>query len=198
MKNLFFATTFILMLFNLNAQEYNIDQFNAERVKISRVGLYGLAGWSAANFIVSGIGWGTTEGATQYFHRANVTWNFVNTAIAVPGLISSYRKSTSGLSLYNTYKEQRKTEAAYLINGVLDASYIGIGLYLRERSKNIDKNQDITKGWGNALLLQGSFLLLTDIVMYSWQSAHANKNFKKIDHSFSFYGTGFNYSMRFN
>lgn len=198
MKKLTIILGLLFAFGNMQAQEYNIDKFNEERIKISRTGLYSLAGWSAANFIVSGIGWGTTEGATQYFHRANVTWNFVNAAIAVPGLISSYKKSSSGLSLYSTYKEQRKTEAAYLINGIFDASYIGIGLFLRERSKNIDKNQDITKGWGNALLLQGSFLLLTDIVMYSWHSAHASKNFKKIDHSFSFYGTGFNYSMRFN
>lgn len=173
MKKLTIILGLLFAFGNMQAQEYNIDKFNEERIKISRTGLYSLAGWSAANFIVSGIGWGTTEGATQYFHRANVTWNFVNAAIAVPGLISSYKKSSSGLSLYSTYKEQRKTEAAYLINGIFDASYIGIGLFLRERSKNIDKNQDITKGWGNALLLQGSFLLLTDIVMYSWHSAHA-------------------------
>lgn len=192
----------ILALFaavsSLSAQEYNIDNFNEKRVKISRYGLYSLAGWSATNFVVSGIGWATTDGSTQYFHRANVTWNFVNAAIATPGLIKSYKKSYAGLSLYETYKEQRKTEALYLINGIFDASYIGIGLFLREKSKTVSKNADVTRGWGNALLLQGGFLLLTDIVMYSWHSSNANKNFKKIDQSFSFYGTGFNYRLQFN
>lgn len=198
MAKIFFSFLFCTLLFQATAQEYNIDAFNEKRVKISRYGLYGLAGWSAANFVVSGVGWATTDGSTRYFHRANVTWNFVNVAIAVPGLVRSYRKSSEGFSLYQTYKEQRKTESAYLINGIFDASYIGVGLFLRERSKTVSKNADITRGWGNALLLQGGFLLLTDIVMYSWQSSHANKNFKKIDQSFSFYGTGFNYCLKFN
>lgn len=192
---LFAATFFALPIF---AQDYSLDDFNKERTKISRNGLYGLAGWSAVNFVVSGIGWGTTDGATKEFHRANVTWNIVNASIAIPGLISSYRKSSAGLDLYSTHKEQRKAEGAYLINGILDASYVGIGLFLREKSKNTTKDANRMKGWGNALLLQGGFLLLTDIVMYSWQAAHANRKLKKIDHSIGFNGSGFGYTMRFN
>lgn len=197
MKAFFSVVALMLMVSHSFAQEYDLDRFNAERVKISRAGLYGLAGWSAVNFAVSGTGWATTEGATREFHRANVTWNMVNAAIAVPGLISSFRKSSAGLSLYDTHKEQRKAEGAYLINGILDASYMGIGLYLRERSKSTSKDADRMKGWGNALLLQGGFLLLTDIVMYSWQAAHANRKLKQINHSFGFYGNGFGYVMRF-
>jgi hypothetical protein len=179
------------------AQQAEIDTYNQQRVKISRAGLYNLAGWSALNFGVSGAGWASTEGATREFHRANVTWNMVNVAIAVPGIISSYRKSSANFSLNQTHKEQRKAEGAYLINGILDASYIGMGLYLRERSKNTSKDANRMKGWGNALLLQGGFLLLTDLVMYSWHSAHANRKLDKIEHSIGFHGNGFGYAMTF-
>ena len=187
-----------ITLTSLYGQEISTDQFNAERVKISRGGLYGLAGFSALNFAVSGAGWATTEGATREFHRANVTWNFVNIAIAIPGLISSYRKSANGFSAMKTFDEQRKAEATYLINGILDASYMGIGLYLRERSRITEKDANRMKGWGNALLLQGGFLLLTDIVMYSMHARHGNKKLKKIDFSAGFYGTGFGAVVRFN
>ncbi len=194
-----FSTFLFLFLIALIArsQDYSTDRFNAERVKISRGGLYGLAGWSAVNFAVSGAGWATTEGATREFHRANVTWNFVNIAIAIPGLISSYRKSTDGFSAMKTLDEQRKAEATYLINGILDAGYMGIGLYLRERSRNTEKDVNRMKGWGNALLLQGGFLLLTDVVMYSMHARHGNKKLKKIDFSAGFYGTGFGAVVKF-
>jgi hypothetical protein len=197
-KQIIFSTILLSFATISFAQQAELDEYNAQRVKISRGGLYNLAGWSALNFAVSGIGWATTEGATREFHRANVTWNMVNAGIAIPGLISSYRKSSAGLSLSDTHKEQRKAEGAYLINGILDASYMGIGLFLLERSKSTTKDANRMKGWGNALLLQGGFLLLTDIVMYSWQAAHANRKLGKIDHSIGFSGNGFGYVMRFN
>lgn len=194
-----FAFIFSIVAFSsIYGQEISTDQFNAERVKISRGGLYGLAGFSALNFAVSGAGWATTEGATREFHRANVTWNFVNIAIAIPGLISSYRKSVNGFSAMKTFDEQRKAEATYLINGIFDASYMGIGLYLRERSRITEKDANRMKGWGNALLLQGGFLLLTDIVMYSMHARHGNKKLKKIDFTAGFYGTGFGAVLKFN
>lgn len=197
MKQLIIIATALMAFTQVNAQEYNADKFNAERVKISRGGLYGLAGWSVLNFAVSGAGWATTDGATREFHRANVTWNFVNIGIALPGIISSYKKSTDGWSGSKTYKEQRKAEATYLINGIFDASYMGIGMYLRERSLNTQKDANRMKGWGNALLLQGGFLLLTDIVMYSMHARHANKKLEKVELSAGLYGTGIGAVIRF-
>jgi hypothetical protein len=198
MKKVFALVTGIIAFSFIYGQEISTDQFNAERVKISRGGLYSLAGFSVLNFAVSGAGWATTEGATREFHRANVTWNFVNIAIAIPGLISSYRKSTDGFSAMKTFNEQRKAEATYLINGIFDASYMGIGLYLRERSRVTEKDANRMKGWGNALLLQGGFLLLTDIVMYSMHARHGNKKLKKIDFTAGFYGTGLGAVLKFN
>jgi hypothetical protein len=198
MKKVFALVSGIIAFSFIYGQEISTDQFNAERVKISRGGLYSLAGFSVLNFAVSGAGWATTEGATREFHRANVTWNFVNIAIAIPGLISSYRKSTDGFSAMKTFNEQRKAEATYLINGIFDASYMGIGLYLRERSRVTEKDANRMKGWGNALLLQGGFLLLTDIVMYSMHARHGNKKLKKIDFTAGFYGTGLGAVLKFN
>jgi hypothetical protein len=40
------------------------------------------------------------------------------------------------------------------------------GFYLRERAKTATKNQDMLKGYGSALILQGAFLFVFDLALY--------------------------------
>ncbi|MFN9666429.1 MAG: DUF6992 family protein, partial [Bacteroidota bacterium] len=61
-------------------------------------------------------------------------------------------------------QEQRALEKLLLLNTGLDVAYISTGLYLRERGLRL--NSDRNKGFGNSLILQGSFLLVLDLVQY--------------------------------
>ena len=46
-----------------------------------------LAGWSAANIVVSGIATNTRNKEMRYFHQMNVMWGGINLAIAGLGLL---------------------------------------------------------------------------------------------------------------
>jgi hypothetical protein len=48
------------------------------------------------------------------------------------------------------------------------------GLYLMERSKRATRNQDLLKGYGSSLILQGGFLFAFDIIMFLVQRESAN------------------------
>jgi hypothetical protein len=43
------------------------------------------------------------------------------------------------------------------------------GLFLMEHAKNASSNQALFRGYGQSLLLQGGFLLVFDVVMYTLQ-----------------------------
>jgi hypothetical protein len=62
----------------------------------------------------------------------------------------------------------------FIFNAGLDVGYMAIGLYLMERSKNASKNQDLLKGYGSSLILQGGFLFAFDLVMYFVHKSNAN------------------------
>jgi hypothetical protein len=97
--------------------------------------------------------------------------------------------------LRQSYKEQLKTEKTFLINAGLDIGYILGGLYLTERSKtNTDKvRHDINLGYGNSFMLQGGFLFLLDITLYTINNSHANKKLHPLLNNVSFSNNGIGY-----
>jgi hypothetical protein len=65
-----------------------------------------------------------------------------------------------------------KTENLLLINSALDVGYIGAGFLLRYFSTGSENRADLLKGYGNSVILQGSFLLVFDLVMYGLLRDH--------------------------
>jgi hypothetical protein len=61
-----------------------------------------------------------------------------------------------------------KTENILLINSVLDVGYIGAGFLMRHLSAGSAKREDLLKGYGNSVIMQGAFLLVFDLVMYGF------------------------------
>ena len=57
-------------------------------------------------------------------------------------------------------------EKILLFNAGLDIGYIGAGFYLAERSKSTVNKPNRLKGFGQSLILQGSFLLVFDSLFY--------------------------------
>jgi collagenase-like PrtC family protease len=54
-----------------------------------------------------------------------------------------------------------KTENLYLINAGLDVVYIGTGFLLKHFSINNLNKQNLLKGHGNSVILQGGFLMIS-------------------------------------
>jgi hypothetical protein len=140
------------------------DSVALRRNMLNKTNMTILLAWSGANLVQGSISAGNLEGSPHYFHQMNAYFNIVNLAIAGYGLYEVRKQMNKKLSLYQNLRQQQKIESLLLLNSGLDLTYITTGLYLRERGTN--KLNDKTKGYGGSLILQGSFLLVFDIIQY--------------------------------
>lgn len=147
----------------LSQEIFNTDKFLEERNNINRNGMYILGGWAIANIISGTVGNYSSGGKTKYFHQFNAVWNTVNLGIAVFGLTGI---SADPLSLSESFSEFNSLQNLLLLNAGLDVAYIVSGFYLKERSKNAGSKNNLLIGYGNSLIMQGSFLLAFDLVLY--------------------------------
>ena len=140
------------------------DSVALRRNILNKTNMTILLAWSGANLVQGSISAGNLVGSPHYFHQMNAYFNIVNLAIAGYGLYEVRKQMNKKLSLYQNLRQQQKIESLLLLNSGLDLTYITTGLYLRERGTN--KLNDQTKGYGGSLILQGSFLLVFDIIQY--------------------------------
>jgi hypothetical protein len=180
-----------LFLINLSFAQSSLKDFNEGQNKLNRTGLSVLGAWAVGNFLVSGYGWAKSSGHQRYFHQGNVLWNTVNLGLATYGFFSP---ALMDLTLVETIKEQAKYEKLFLFNAGLDFGYMAFGLYLKEKAKNSSKRQDMYRGYGNALLLQGGFLMIFDFAMFGLIHQHGKKLSPFIG-NLSLNPQGFNFSL---
>lgn len=161
-----------LMLFTgmpfLYAQSVpNLPQLAERQARLQRTGTWTLAGWSLTNLAVSGIAIGQAEGSARYFHEMNLYWNAVNVGIAGAGLLSLRKKSPSP-TLSSTVKQHYTLQKTLLFNSGLDVAYITSGLWLLDKSKTETTitRQNRFRGFGQAVVVQGGFLLIFDVTNY--------------------------------
>ena len=139
-------------------QTLDTSAFKNEFVYKKQMGLYTLGTWALTNIGLGTYGYYNSSGQNKYFHQMNVFWNFVNIGLAGYGLANSYG---SELAFDGLLDEKLNLENVLLINAGLDVLYIGSGVFMKY--KNWNKNQDRFIGYGNSLILQGSFLLVFDL-----------------------------------
>ena len=142
--------------------------------------MLGLGAWSSMNLLGSGVGWAvSSDESTKYFHQMNVMWNAVNLGLAIPGYIKA-KKGKTKLSLYETLNDQRKTETIFLVNAGIDLAYISSGLMLKNRASTDPSKEAQFIGYGNSIILQGSFLLLFDWIAFSIHRRHSKNKLSPI------------------
>jgi hypothetical protein len=156
------------------SQKLDLTKFEKERVAYSKNAMIGLAGWSVANIVGSGIATNTSNKEMRYFHQMNVMWGSINLAIAGLGYLGASREKIDNPTMESVLKHQRKIEKTYLINAGLDVIYIGSGLLMNKTSDN-QKNPEKFKGYGNSIMVQGGFLLLYDALMYAIHHKHGKQ-----------------------
>jgi hypothetical protein len=164
-KRVFVTTIMLMAALVLNAQEYG-RAFEEASLAANNAGMYVLGGWALANMAAGAYGWAAFEGEKKYFSQMNLFWNVVNLSIAGFALYSSYSTDVSLMSEGELLARHLKTEKLFLINSGLDVGYMGAGLLMRHFSSNSEKRGDLLKGYGNAVILQGGFLLVFDMAMY--------------------------------
>jgi hypothetical protein len=156
------------------SQKDVLYKFEKDRIGYQKRSMAVLAGWSAANIIVSGIATNTHNKEMRYFHQMNVMWGSINLVIAGFGYWGAGREKIENPSLEAVLKHQNKIEKTYLINAGLDIVYVGSGLLMNKTSDN-QKNPEKFKGYGNSIMLQGGFLLLYDAIIYAIHRKHGKK-----------------------
>ena len=158
-----------------------LDDLNAQRLRINQRGMITLGSWAIANIGYSGVQMARTEGRTKSFHQMNVAWNAVNLGIAGLSYWGGRRAMGKPYDLATSVKEQRKVELSLMFNSGLDVGYMAFGLYLRERSfRELGDRRDRFNGWGNSLILQGGFLFVFDVVMSVVHQRHGNRGVMKL------------------
>lgn len=158
----------ILMLLLISeSQAQVLADFNSQRLSINQTGMLVLGTWAIGNIIISPIAARNAIGSEKYFHQMNMGWNAVNLAIAGFGYFTAMKTDPSSFSSWQTIQEQHKMETILLVNAALDVGYMLGGMYLIERSKNTMKHPDRLKGFGQSIILQGAFLFVFDLSLYS-------------------------------
>ena len=166
-----FIGLFILQ-FGLSAQAQStspsIELINERRSLYAFRGGASLTTWAGLNIVGGSIGALNSTGSTKAFWEMNIYWNIVNLGLGIPALLQARKqlRAKESLSLKESLKAQRKYEQAYLFNTALDVSYISSGLFLRllsARAPNVAQ-QELERGYGNSLILQGSYLFVYDLI----------------------------------
>jgi hypothetical protein len=157
----------------------DLQQYNNERIKITRHAMLVLCSWGTANAIAGTIGIASSQGETKYFHQMNLIWGATNILIALPTYLSLKNRS-SNLSLSETVKQQSAIEKTFLFNAGLDLVYLTAGAYCLEKGNN-DSKHDLYRGYGKSLLMQGGGLLIFDITMSLININHGKKLYKLLN-----------------
>jgi hypothetical protein len=160
-----------MVCLNLSGQE-NYQSFYSHSLKINNSGMYVLGSWAVLNISMGAYGWAHSTGERMYFNQMNMFWNIINLSIAGFALYSNYSTDLSMLNGQQLLSKHLKTENLLLINSALDVGYIGAGFLLRYFSTGSENRADLLKGYGNSVILQGSFLLVFDLVMYGLLRDH--------------------------
>lgn len=153
---------------HLTAQDqYTV--FYGKSLAVNNVGMGILGGWAVANLTLGAYGWSQQTGQQAYFHQMNLLWNTVNLTIAGLAIYNNLSADYGLFSGEELMAMQQKSQRLYLINGALDVGYMGTGVLLRYLATRISSQEERLRGYGNSVILQGSFLLVFDGVMYLLQ-----------------------------
>lgn len=160
----------ILLFFTIGiyAQRDTLDFFQKSQ-EINNTGMLVLGTWAVSNMAVGVFGVKNNTGAEKYFHQMNVMWNTVNVSIAAYSLINGLNDNLYALNNVELLNKHQVYENLFLINAGLDVLYMGTGAFMVNRSKTLNKRQDLVKGYGQSILLQGGFLFVFDLIMYGIQ-----------------------------
>ncbi len=190
------SLTFIFaMLFISTAYAQDILEINKDRQKLSRECMTFLTSWAAVNIAGGSAAYYLAKDREwKYFHEMNVFWNTVNLGLGISGLLME-RKSRTDLNMEQSLKAQKRVERIFLVNSGIDLIYIGSGLAMRQMQNA--KNPERMRGYGNALILQGSFLLVFDGVEYFLHRSNGYR-YKTSKLSFNFNGNSVALSYNFS
>lgn len=147
-----------------------------ERPQIVRRGMAVLGSWAAANLAAGTTGALISDDPRLAgFWEMNALWNTVNLGLAGGTLVAENRRTdpsgATELTLPAYREASHRLEKTLLFNAGLDIGYMTLGGWLWERGSrgegisSAGVSAERLTGWGQALVLQGAFLFVFDVVL---------------------------------
>jgi len=168
-----FTIILIIVCSHAFAQD-SLKVFNNMRNKTTASGMAVLGSWGVLNLGVGAVGWtSSTDPTSRYFYEMNVIWGAADFGTALLGYAGTQKYKNKKLTAAETLEEQKRIEKIFLINEGLDVVYLGAGAYLTLEGHS--RNSPIMKGYGSAVLLQGTFLLIFDGLMHRAEKQNGTK-----------------------
>jgi hypothetical protein len=166
------------------AQATLYNSINKRRYQIARTGFAALGSWAALNIVAGLISRQHSTGERKQFFRANTMAGAIDMLFAVVGFITTNRMAARPHDVVETFKKQALAEKIFLFSVGLDIGAITYGLYTKERANRFTGQKRVwLKGAGNTLLLQGSFLILFDGILYILQAKNGTRLHRKLPDS---------------
>lgn len=123
-----------------------------------------LGSWAMLNIFSGTAGYYLSENSTRYFHQMNAGWNLVNAGIAGMALYQLAHQDLNGMTYTQSLNDLQSLDRFLLLNTGLDFAYMATGAWLWERG--LRKGSERLQGYGQALVVQGGFLLVFDLALY--------------------------------
>ncbi len=140
-------------------------EVDRRRVRVQLAGMGVLTGWAAANLIGGAIGNLVVPVGrdARYFHQANWAWNTVNLTLGAIGLRSARRERPGAAGPRQVDAAITRAQRVFAVNALLDVGYVVGGYTTWEIGK--DRESARVRGYGEAVIFQGAFLLAFDLAM---------------------------------
>jgi hypothetical protein len=167
--------TLVLIILGSHAfAQDSLKKYNNIRTETTTSGMAVLGSWGVVNLGVGAVGWNSsTTSESRYFYQMNTIWGVVNFGTALLSYESLQNKKKKHLTAAETLQEQEKIEKIFRINEGLDVAYLGAGIYLKLVGDH--RNSPIMKGYGESVIMQGTFLLIFDGIMYHNEKGNGGK-----------------------
>lgn len=171
---------FSFMGFSANAQgQTGSAAFNLWQNGVIQFGMLVLGGWAIVNIIIGSFKLTKATRSKKYFYQMSLYWNIINLCIAGASLYFLLSQDTTTLPLPESIRLHSLYKKILYLSIGLDLGSIVLGAYLKERSRNSSKTEQ-QLGWGQAVTLQGFFLLLLDLIMVIFLEINADQLFDLI------------------
>jgi len=126
-----------------------------------------LAIWAGLNVLIGIVFILQTEAHYFYFFAMNISWNLVNTAVAIFLYMHHNDVFEKQISFLNQMEYQKHIEKSLVFNIGLDLAFIAIGFSMYYYG-NIPSaaHPELWVGFGISVIIQGGFLLIQDMIFY--------------------------------
>ncbi len=151
----------------------DLQAWQDDRRRTERAASAVLLGWAGANLVGGTVGAVVAEDPRARSALAgSAGWNVVNAGLAVPGLVA---RPPVPATRTEALERASRLDGALLLNAGLDVAYVVGGLALQDRGQRTSDPR--LTGLGDALVVQGAFLLGFDLIFHHAARRHTRRLF---------------------